>query len=222
MCGRFSLSASPAELATLFDLDNFPELPARFNIAPTQPVAVVRQAHDSTRREVTLMRWGLIPSWAKDISIGSRMINARAETVAEKPSFRAAFKRRRCLIPASGFFEWQKRADRKQPYFIGMEEQGPFALAGLWEYWEGADGSALETTTILTTTPNDLVKPLHNRMPVILHPQDFSDWLNPSTRADFLMHLLRPYPAADMIAYPVSTLVNSPANDRPECVEPLS
>lgn len=222
MCGRFSLSAISAELATLFDLDDFPDLPARYNIAPTQPVIVVRQAHDSDRRQVALMRWGLIPSWAKDISIGSRMINARAESVAEKPSFGAAFKRRRCLIPASGFFEWQKRGSSKQPYFIGMEDLGPFALAGLWEYWEGADGSALETTTILTTTPNDLVKPLHNRMPVILHPQDFPDWLHPATPADALIYLLRPYPAAGMIAYPVSTLVNSPANDHPECVEPLA
>ena len=221
MCGRFTLAADPDELATLFDLEAVPELPPRYNIAPTQPVAAVRLHPYTNQREFTFLNWGLIPSWAKDIKMGSRMINARSETVAEKPSFRAAFKRRRCLIPASGFYEWQKLDGRKQPHFIALQDVRPFAIAGLWEHWEGGDGSVIESCTLLTTTPNALMEPLHNRMPVILHPQDYEDWLQPATDPGMLMHLLRPYPAEAMIAYPVSTVVNSPANDSPACIAPL-
>ncbi|MCO6452217.1 MAG: SOS response-associated peptidase [Caldilineales bacterium] len=221
MCGRFSLTSSAEELATLFDLDAAPELPPRYNIAPTQLVAAVRFNSDSGQREMTLFRWGLIPFWSKDLAIGSRLINARSETVAEKPAFRAAFKSRRCLIPASGFYEWQKQNGGKQPHLIGMEDGKPFAMAGMWEHWEGGDGSIIESCTILTTTANKMIERVHNRMPVILDRQDFSDWLDPATATGILHHLLRPYPAEEMMAYPVSTIVNSPVNDVPACVEPL-
>jgi len=221
MCGRFTLTASSSELATLFDLDNAPALPPRFNIAPTQPVAVVR-LDAAGRRSFAIMRWGLIPSWAKDISIGSSLINARSETAAEKPSFRAAFKRRRCLLPATGFFEWQKQGDRKQPHLIARKDGRAFAMAGLWEFWQGGDGSELETCTILTTTANALIRPVHDRMPVLLDPQDFADWLDPATPTDLLHHLLRPFPAAEMTAFPVAAVVNSPANDTPACIQPLA
>lgn len=221
MCGRFSLTSSAEELATLFDLETAPELPPRYNIAPTQMVAGVRLDADKGKRELTLFRWGLIPFWAKDLAIGSRMINARSETVAEKPAFRAAFRSRRCLIPASGFYEWQKTQSGKQPHMIGMEDGKPFAMAGMWEHWEGGDGSIIESCTILTTTPNELIERVHNRMPVILDRGDFDDWLDPSAETGLLHHLLRPYPAADMMAFPVSTIVNSPMNDVPACVEPL-
>ena len=221
MCGRFTLAAKPTALATLFDLDKIPEITPRYNIAPTQPVAAVRLVSQDQKREFTYLTWGLIPSWAKDIRMGSRMINARSETVAEKPSYRAAFKRRRCLIPAEGFYEWQKLEGRKQPHYIAMRDRNPFAIAGLWEHWEGGDGSVIESCTLLTTTPNELVKPLHNRMPVILHPDDYDEWLYPGADPGLLLHLLRPYSASEMMAYPVSTFVNSPANDGPDCIRPM-
>lgn len=220
MCGRFTLTTPTQNLATLFDLERAPSLEPRYNIAPTQAVAVVRLT-PAARREFTLMRWGLIPSWAKDPGIGNSLINARAETVAEKPSFRSAFKRRRCLIPADGFFEWQKLEKRKQPYFIGLKDYRPFAFAGLWEHWEGGDGSVVDSCTIITTTANERVQMLHDRMPVILQPADYADWLTPTTPVDLLFHLLRPYAAEEMIAFPVSAIVSNPANDLPECVTPL-
>lgn len=222
MCGRFALLASGELIASLFDLDAAPDpLPPRYNIAPTQPVLAVRLGAHSQQREFALFRWGLIPSWAKDIRMGAQLINARAETVTDKPAFRAAFKRRRCLIPASGFYEWQKVNGRKQPMYIHPRDDELFALAGLWEFWAGADGSELETCTILTTTPNELMEPIHNRMPVIVEPEDFPTWLDPGTHPDHGLHLLRPYPADKMAFYPVSTLVNSPANDLPDCITPL-
>lgn len=221
MCGRFTLTASGDDLAALFEIEAVPNLEPRYNIAPTQPVAVVRLDPEGRRRVFTLMRWGLIPSWAKDIGIGNRLINARAETLTEKPAFRTAFRRRRCLIPADGFYEWQKQtAGRKQPYFIGLPNRRPFAFAGLWEHWEGADGSVLDSCTIITTEANERVRALHDRMPVILDRGDFGDWLDPATPLDRLLHLLRPYPF-EMLIYPVSTLVNAPENDRPECIVPL-
>ncbi|RME83237.1 MAG: SOS response-associated peptidase [Caldilineae bacterium] len=222
MCGRFTLASPPEVLAQMFELDEVPAFRPRYNIAPTQPVAAVRLSPQGREREFTFLTWGLIPSWAKDIRMGARMINARAETVAEKPAYRAAFRYRRCLIPADGFYEWQKRAGGKQPYFIGMKDGRPFAMAGLWEHWEGDDGSVIESCTILTTTPNELVAPLHNRMPVILPGEVFDAWLRPNTPASDLKRLLRPYPAEAMRAYAVSTLVNSPANDTPACIAPLS
>ena len=221
MCGRFTLRTPPEQLATLFELPEVPTVEPRYNVAPTQPVAAVRENPGTGQREMTFLNWGLIPFWADDPSIGSRMINARAETAPDKPSFRAAFKYRRCIVPADGFYEWQKRNGKKQPHLIGLPNGEPFGFAGLWEHWE-RDGSAIESCTILTTDANDLVKAIHNRMPVILHPEDYDEWLSVEVQeADRLRHLLRPFPAEAMTAYPVSTVVNNPRNEDPACVAPL-
>lgn len=224
MCGRFALITPTEQLALQFKADagnlaSMPESVPRYNIAPTQPVLAVRLTEDG-QRELTFFRWGLIPSWAKDMSIGSRLINARSETAAEKPSFRAAFKRRRCLIPADGFYEWQKQNGQKQPMYIHSADE-PFALAGLWEVWSDPDGSSLQTCTILTTQPNEMVSAIHNRMPVIIEPEDYDMWLDPGGRPEDAQHLFRPYPADKMAVHPVSTVVNNPRNDVPACIEPL-
>ncbi len=225
MCGRFTLHTPAETLATLFDLPETPVLVPRYNIAPIQPVAIVRAPVQPEQREWALVRWGLIPSWAKDPSIGAHMINARAETVAEKPSFRAAFKRRRCLVPADGFYEWRKLDGRKQPYYIRMQGRGPFAIAGLWEHWQGPDGSELQTCTLLTTDANDLLAPIHNRMPVIIAREDYDEWLDVTNEdrrfLSLLHHLLRPYPSQAMDAYPVSTYVNNARNEGEACIEPV-
>lgn len=226
MCGRFTLTASPEQLAQIFALPTEPMTVARYNIAPTQPVGVVRLNPQDKSREWALLLWGLVPSWAKDPGIGNQLINARSETVTEKPSFRTAFKRRRCLVPASGFYEWQRQEKRKQPYYITLREGNPFAIAGLWEHWEGGDGSVLETCTLLTTEANELVEPLHNRMPVILHPDDYGAWLgsggdDTAQALDQLRHLFHPYPAGEMAAYPVSTYVNNTRNEGSECIAAL-
>jgi putative SOS response-associated peptidase YedK len=222
MCGRFTLTSPAETVAELFELDDVPVLTPRYNIAPTQPVAVVRSGQTAGGRELAELRWGLIPSWAKDPSIGSRMINARAEGVAEKPSFRSAFRRRRCLVIADGFYEWQKVGTRKQPHYIHLARRRPFAFAGLWEHWEDADGDAVDSCTIITTEPNELIAKLHNRMPVILHPRDYILWLDPGVQAlDKVQALLQPYPAKDMFAYAIGTRVNNPSNDTPACIEPL-
>lgn len=221
MCGRFVLIAPGEMLAEQFNAAETPVQAPRYNIAPTQPVAAVRLSPQSSEREFTFFRWGLIPSWAKDMKMGARMINARSETVAEKPAFRAAFKRRRCLIPADGFYEWQKLNGGKQPMYIHALDGRPFAFAGLWEIWHAADGGMLETCTILTTTPNELMAPIHNRMPVIIEPEDYDMWLDPGPRPEDARHLFRPYPADKMVAYPVSTTVNSPRNETPSCIAPL-
>lgn len=224
MCGRFALFTTGSELAQHFGVpvSQSPVLTPRYNVAPTQPVTAVRLNQDTGARALTFLTWGLIPSWAKDPGIGSRMINARSETVTEKPSFRAAFKRRRCLIAADGFYEWQRRGDRKQPLFIRAADEQMLGLAGLWEFWQSPDGSAIESCTILTTTPNELMQPIHNRMPVIVAPEDYSMWLDPGPRPEDALHLLRPYPSDKLTAYPVSTVVNNPRNDVPECVVPLA
>ena len=221
MCGRFTLGLSPLELVEVFELLREPVVIPRFNIAPTQSVAVVRAGEEG--RECGQMRWGLIPSWAKDEKISARLINARAETVAEKPSFRSAFKRRRCLIPADGFYEWKKLEGKsKQPYMIGMRGDEPFAFAGLWEHWTDPGGKEVESCTIITTEANELLAELHHRMPVILHEQDYDRWLDPKeAEKDRLLALLAPYESSAMRAYPVSTLVNSPRNDVPACTEPM-
>ena len=223
MCGRFTLYANPEEMATLFDLPEEPILVPRYNIAPTQPVAVVRMDAKGEDREWALTHWGLIPSWSKDPSIGARMINARSETVAEKPSFRAAFKRRRCLVPASGFYEWKKEGKTKQPYYITTPDGEPFAIAGLWEYWEGADGSALESCTLLTTDANELMTPLHNRMPVIIDPADYDEWLGSGKDESpqylsRLQHLFRPYREDGLLTYPVSRYVSNARNEGADCI----
>ncbi len=227
MCGRYSLQTEAHLLAEHFQLPKIPSLTPRFNIAPSQPVAIVRvppapDMQQADGRELTLARWGLIPGWAKDSASGAQPIIAKAETAAEKPMFRDAFRRRRCLIPADGFYEWRREDMRKQPVYICMKDRAPFAFAGLWEHWENQDGQAIESCTILTTEPNDLLKPIHNRMPVILDPKDYDLWLDPDVRdAGKLRRLLGPYPPEDMAAYPVSLRVNNPRNDDPACIEPL-
>jgi len=225
MCGRFVLFTPGETLFQLFGVEasamSGEILIPRYNIAPTQPIAAVRLAPASNRREFTFFRWGLIPAWAKDLKIGARLINARAETVSEKPSFRAAFKRRRCLIPADGFFEWKRLGSRKQPVYIYARDGRPFAFAGLWETWHSTDGDRIHSCTILTTEPNELMAPIHNRMPVIIEPPDYDLWLDPGPNPESARHLLRPYPAEKLAAYPVSTRVNSPRNDDPQCIAPL-
>lgn len=218
MCGRYTLRTDSRRVADSFGVADVPLFAPRYNIAPTQPVVAVR-ADPGGGRAALLLRWGLVPHWADDPAIGNRLINARAETVAEKPSFRAALKSRRCLIPADGFYEWQKLGKLKQPYLIGVGDGGPFAFAGLWEDWK-RDGEIIESCTILTTAANELMRPLHERMPVILKPEDHDLWLDPGVKeAARVLPLLRPYPAAEMFAHPVSRWVNDPKHEGPQCVE---
>ncbi|MBF2002054.1 MAG: SOS response-associated peptidase [Synechococcales cyanobacterium M58_A2018_015] len=222
MCGRFTLTQSADAIADAFDLLELPIVAPRYNIAPTQPVPVVRAEAGSAQRQFTYLYWGLIPSWAKDPSMGARMINARAETVTEKPAFRAAFKRRRCLIVADGFYEWQATGRQKQPYYFCLPDRQPFALAGLWEHWQSSLGDEIESCTILTTAANDRLRPIHDRMPVILNRSQYNLWLDPQVQsADRLLPLLQPYPAEAMQHYPVSRAVNNPQNDSPDCIQPL-
>ncbi len=223
MCGRYSLTTAPEALRRLFDFDTTPNLAPRYNIAPTQSAPVVRNAANGGR-ELTMPRWGLIPSWAKDASIGAKTINARSETVAEKPSFRSAFRHRRCLVPADGFYEWRREGEIKQPFRIGMLDGAAFAFAGLWESWSGADdGEALESFTILTAEANRKLRPIHARMPVILAPEAYDAWLDASPETvDRARALLRPFPEHPMAFYRVSTRVNSPRNDDPDCLKPIA
>ena len=227
MCGRFTLHTSPEQLAEHFDLEETPPLAARYNIAPTQPVAIVRPDREASSREWALVHWGLIPSWAKEPGIGARMINARGETVAEKPSFRAALRRRRCLLPADGFYEWKKEGRSKQPFHIRLRSQEPFAFAGLWETWTAPDGSELQSCTLITTEANELMATVHDRMPVILAPEDYAQWLGTGKDADAreidqLQHLLRPFDAELMEAYPVSQQVNNPQVEGPAGIAPIA
>ncbi len=219
MCGRFVLFASPDMLQAGFDLAAPPAgLAPRYNIAPTQPVAVIPNKGERT---IEMFTWGLIPSWAKDRSIGSRMINARAETLAEKPAFRAAFRKRRCLIVANGFYEWKKEGTGKTPMFIRLASQRPFAFAGLWEYWQPPGVEPVLSCTIITTDANALVSPIHDRMPVILPASAYDLWLDPEPREPAeLMALLHPFEDEPLEAIAVSRLVNSPANEGPTLVEP--
>jgi putative SOS response-associated peptidase YedK len=228
MCGRYSLTTPAEAMRRLFGFAGpLPNLPARYNIAPTQLVPIVRLDRSSAR-ELKSVRWGLIPFWAKDAAIGNRLINARAEGLAEKPSFRAAFRARRCLVPADGFYEWQATPHGKRPYRIGLAGGPPealplFAFAGLWEHWEKAqDGVPVESCTIVTTEANELLRLIHERMPVILAPEDYAGWLDPATPAPAALALLKPYPAAAMRAYPVSTRVNSVRFDDARCIVPES
>ncbi|MEW6287745.1 MAG: SOS response-associated peptidase [Chloroflexota bacterium] len=221
MCGRFTLTVDPAQFQDTFPGFLFPtKFAPRYNIAPSQPVLAIP---NDERNAADFFIWGLIPMWAKDPSIGSRLINARSETLAEKPSFRGSFKYKRCLILADGFYEWKTVAGKKTktPYYIHLTDRRPFAFAGLWDVWESPDGSSLKTCTIITTEPNELMATLHNRMPAILHPRDYAKWLDPSPQTpESLLPLLKPYPAEAMTAYPVSTLVNKPGNDSPELIAP--
>lgn len=225
MCGRYTLYASPEQIAELFQLPEAPILAPRFNIAPTQPVGLVRVDPRAKQRTWALTYWGLIPSWSKDPSIGARMINARADSVPEKPSFRAAFKRRRCLIPASGFYEWKQVTKGKQPYYFSPADAAVFGFAGLWETWTSPDGSEIESCTILTTDANELMSSVHNRMPLILAQEDWSEWLStgvddPPAKLSTLQHLFRPYPGERMQMAPVSTYVNNARNEGEECIAP--
>ncbi|MBZ5651457.1 MAG: SOS response-associated peptidase [Acidobacteriia bacterium] len=222
MCGRYRLSRRKELLAQHFSAD-FADMDwePRYNIAPTQPVPVVRRGYTGTLR-ASLMRWGLIPSWAADPAIGARTVNARSETVASKPSFRESLQKRRCLVPADGFYEWQRGARGKQPFCFEVGDGEIFAFAGLWDNWRGPDGQAIETCTILTTTPNDLLAGVHDRMPVILAPEHHDRWLDPSLRdAATAVTLLNPFASHLMRRYPVSMRVNLVANDGPECSAPV-
>lgn len=217
MCGRFTIFADPDRLAERFQA----ALPAdglqpRYNAAPTQHLPVILNDGPPA---IQLLQWGLIPFWAKDPAIGSRMINARSETLAEKPAFRAAFKKRRCLVLADGFYEWQKTATGKQPQRITLATGEPFAMAGLWETWDAPDGRLLRTFTIVTGEPNTLVDPIHNRMPVILRPEHEAIWLDNDAEPAIWRDILRPYPAELMTAYPVSRRVNFVGNDDSELVK---
>ncbi len=250
MCARYVQAALPERLERLLEVELPEGLQPRYNVAPTQSVLAVVAAKEG--REAKFLRWGLVPSWAEDPSIGQRLINARAETAREKPSFRQAFRRRRCLIPATAFYEWKhlseadertdevhrdqpslldddppkpkKTAVRKQPYLIRLRDERPFAFAGLWERWHDAQDRVLETCTILTTEPNELMSQLHNRMPCILEPRDFADWLDHENdeRPERLMPLLTPLPAEEMEAFPVRPEVSNPRNEGPELVRPLT
>jgi putative SOS response-associated peptidase YedK len=218
MCGRFVIELSPNLVQKVFGLAEIPDLPPRYNVAPTQLVPVVREGADGSRR-LSMMRWGLVPAWSKEIGAG--LINARSETVNEKPSFRQAFRQRRCIVVASAFYEWQKVDKAKLPYCIRMADSAPMPFAGLWEAWRSPEGQLLETCAILTTNANVTVAPIHDRMPVILHPDEFGLWLDREVHeVEKLAGLLMPYPAERLEAYRVSTLVNSPANDSPACTAP--
>jgi putative SOS response-associated peptidase YedK len=222
MCGRFTLQIPPDLLAEIFGILEIPVFPARYNIAPTQQALVIRQAGDG-RNHCALMRWGLIPSWAKDPSIGNRMINARSETVVGKPAFRRAVRRSRCIVPASGFYEWREEGGKKSPHFIRLKDSSPIFFAGLWERWKSPQGEAVDSFTILTTQANSLISSLHERMPVILKPEATPLWLDSETTdPDRLKSLYLPHPADLMEMWPVSPLVNSPRNDFPEMISHIA
>lgn len=220
MCGRYTLTTTIARLVGLFDLSNLPNLPARYNIAPTQEVAAVRL--EDGKRRLVFLRLGLIPSWAKDARIAATMINARAETIAEKPAFRGAFRRRRCLVLADGFYEWRAEGKSKQAYRITLADGDAFAFAGLWEMWRKPDGEDVASCTIVTCAANELISALHDRMPVILPPEAIEAWLDPKSEPAGLQALLRPYAAKAMTYYPVSTRVNNVRNDDADCIAPLA
>ncbi len=227
MCGRYALTSPPELIATLFGITLLGQMRARYNIAPGQSAPVVRRHDAASPRSLDALWWGLIPPWSKDAKIASQTINARAETAEVRPAFRKAFRSRRCLVPADGFFEWKRLTPKKkQPYFIHRKDAAPLAYAGLWERWRNPDDPDREeilTYTILTVDSNELLRPLHDRMPAILHPEDFDLWLDPTMEdPQKIKPLLRPYPAKLLDLYPVSTFVNRPANDGPRCVERVS
>ena len=222
MCGRFTLRTPQNLLVQQFLLDIAPNWQPRYNIAPTQPLLAVRKALNDPQRHVALLRWGLVPSWADDLAIGNRMLNARAEGIAEKPSFRSAIKKRRCLILADGYYEWQKQGKLKQPYYIRMQDERPFAFAGLWESWHPPSGATIETCTIITTQSNELTRPIHDRMPVILDAADYDRWLDPQYfEREEILKLLVPYDSPLMKLDPVSTHVNNVRNEDAECLAGL-
>lgn len=237
MCGRYTLLAQAEELAAEFDLAEPVPVAPRYNIAPSQEVpivrlaasaemAVVRFSEASGKCRLDILRWGLIPHWAKDEKFGYKTINARSETVATQPSFRDAFRKRRCLVPASGFYEWQKSMQKgkevKQPHYIRRKDGRPMGLAGLWERWVSPDGKEIESFTIITTDANEVMRPFHHRMPVILRPEDYDLWLSPEAKGEELQALLVPCPVEWLVVSPVSRQVNSPRNDDPSFIAELS
>lgn len=220
MCGRFTLTSTPQAVLDHFELNTELEFKPRYNIAPTQDVLVVRQLKEH-EREIVALRWGLIPSWLKEDKISSKMINARVETAHERPAYRAAYKKRRCLIVADGFYEWQKKQDAKQPFYIYRKDHRPFAMAGLWEHWESDDGRQIESCTILTKDANKAVESIHVRMPVILQPIQYTDWLNPELQDPLqIKQIIKSIPASQISSHAISTKVNNPTHDKPDCVEP--
>lgn len=230
MCGRFTLRTPAADWLPMFHIaenEVSTSLAPRYNIAPTQMVAAIRMSKDddqaaNSQNELVQLKWGLIPSWAKDATIGSRMINARSETIAEKPSFRSAFKKKRCLIVADGFYEWKKIDSKtKQPYHIRMKDQAPFAVAGLWEYWNKGE-HPIESCTIITTEANEIMDPLHDRMPVILSEEDWPMWLD-STNCDktALQQKMIPFPSEMMETFAVDPIVNNARHEDARCIEPV-
>jgi putative SOS response-associated peptidase YedK len=231
MCGRFSLYEPVEDLVERFAVDEVvtDEVVPRWNVAPSQGVLAVASSSDGSTRRLGTFRWGLVPSWAKDPSIGNRMVNARAETVAVSGAFRSAFQRRRCLLPASGFYEWQRREvagarrPARRPFYLHAADGSPLALAGLWEVWHDAEGGALRTCTVITTRPNATLAPIHDRMPVIVPPSGWDRWLEPEPlRPDEREELLVPAPDDLLVADPVGDRVNSPRNDGPDLVTPVS
>jgi putative SOS response-associated peptidase YedK len=223
MCGRYRLSRRKQIIEEQFETQPWDDdWSPRFNVAPTQPVSVIRQNPKEPIRELSLMRWGLIPSWAKDISGAARMINARSETAHTLPAFREAMKLRRCLIASDGFYEWQGRGSAKQPFCFEVGDGGLFAFAGLWERWRDPSGQWVKSCSILTTTPNAVTSAVHDRMPVILHPDSYDIWLDPGmTKVEAVSDLLRPCDARLMRSFPVSARVNSVRNDDQECSQPV-
>lgn len=218
MCGRYSFAVEDELIRQRFGVSVRSAIyKARYNCAPTQELAVVTNDDPSS---LVLFRWGLIPFWAKDPSVGNKLINAKAETVSDKPSFRNCFRRRRCLVPADGFYEWMKGTP-KIPYRIVLNDGSPFAMAGIWDSWNGRAGESIRSFSIITTTANEMMVPIHDRMPVILLPEHERVWLDDNNEKT-LQQLLRPFPPERLKAYAVSSLVNSPANDRPEIMDPVA
>jgi len=222
MCGRYTLATPAQQVAEHFGLDEVPELSPRYNIAPTQSVAVVRRSSDRQAPVLELRRWGLIPPWAKDPAIGSRMINARLETVAEKPAFRAAFRRRRCLVPADGFYEWKPHPKRRRPHHIRLAAGQVFGFAGLFERWKSPAGEVVESCTLLTTAANARLRVLHDRMPIIVDPAHYEAWLDPELQdPESILPLTQAHPSDCLHFHPVDYRVNSPRNDDAACIEPI-
>ena len=219
MCGRFYLDMPLDEMMTHFDLEDVPDFSANFNIVPSQLIPVVRTGEAG--RELVMVRWGLVPRWSKQVDSGYSLHNARAETVADKPAYRSAYKKRRCLIPASGFYEWKAEQDGKQPYCIRLADKKPMAFAGLWERWEGAADNVIESCTIIVTEANDKIRSVHDRMPVIIDPADFELWMSAEQETEQASVLLRSYPSELVDVFPVSRMVNSPANNDPGCITPI-
>jgi putative SOS response-associated peptidase YedK len=219
MCGRYTVTATPEVLRALFGYAEQPNFPPRYNVAPTQPIAIVRLMNG--KRQFALVRWGLLPSWVKDPKAFSLLISARGETVNEKPAYKAAMKRRRCLIPADGFYEWKALGTRKQPYYVRAKSGAPLAFAGLWETWTGPNGEELETAAIVTTDANETLAPIYDRMPVVIAPEQFDLWLGgPDEDTAVASSLIRPAPDDLLEAIPVSSDVNRVANDNPRLLEP--